>query len=97
MRCTKIFKFQLSFVIKIITSFFAENCGGKGDNITLEVVGDIGNNTWVKGHKGPVFKGEIRKPEGFSNALIKGGVDGINFEFNVEIKCIVESNGLVSL
>ena len=77
--------------------FFVENCGRKGDKITLEVIGDIGNNTWVKGHKGPVFKGEIRKPEGLSNALIKGRVDGTNFEFNVEIKCIVENYGLVSL
>ena len=51
----------------------------------------------MKGHKGPVFKGEIRKPEGLSNALIKGRVDGTNFEFNVEIKCIVENYGLVSL
>ena len=72
---------------------FADNCGR---NITLEVVGDLGNNTWVKGHNGPIVRGKIRKPEGLSSTLIEGRVDGVDYKFNVDIVCRKENNGIVS-
>ena len=75
---------------------FAENCGRKRSNITLEVVGDLGNDTWAKGHKGPVFKGKISRPVGLSSTLIKGRVDGVEFEFNVEIECVYDNYGWVN-
>ena len=72
---------------------FAESCGR---NVTLEVVGDLGNNTWLKGHKGPIIRGEIRKSSGLSSTLIEGRVDGVHFDLNVEIECVEDSDGLVS-
>ena len=53
----------------------------------MELVGDLGNNTWVFGHEGPILRGNITKPVGKSNTLIEGNVDGLEFEFNVEIEC----------
>ena len=43
------------------------------------------------GHEGPIIRGNITKPVGKSNTLIEGNVDGLKFEFNVEIECKHES------
>ena len=95
MSCTKKINF-IQLYYKYHNLRIADYCGKYG-NTTLEVVGDLGNNTWVKGHRGPVFKGKISKPEGLSSTLIEGRVDGLKFEFNLEIECKIDNYGWVIL
>jgi len=63
-------------------------------NYQLVIVGNLGNDTWVRGHEGPIVSGEIRKEKKMkSTTVIKGNVDEENFEFEFEVNCNREEAG----
>ena len=60
----------------------------------------MGNDTWVRGHEGPIVKGIIRQENKMSvvsesRIVINGSVDEDYFEFVVYVVCSEDKGGLV--
>ena len=71
------------------------NCGMEDGNITLQTVNNVGDYTWIRGHKGAIVKGTINKDQGLNNITIQGEVDGEKFMFAVHVACNETKVGLV--
>ena len=68
----------------------------KDGKITLQVVNNIGDYTWIRGHKGAIVKGTINNELGLNNMTIQGEIDGEKFNFAVDVACNETKVGLVS-
>ena len=71
------------------------NCGKKGGNITLQTINNVGDYTWIRGHRGAIVKGTINNDQGVNNITIQGEINGEKFNFAVNIACNETKFGLV--
>ena len=72
-----------------------ENCGKTDGNITMQTVNNVGDYTWIRGHKGSIVKGTINNVLGLNNITIQGEIDEEKFIFAVDIACNETKVGLV--